>query len=682
MEDFTNETFIIFADDLAKHFGKMTMQTLFKVDVDVEKLWNIYLDAFPDEMQVTYKTKRWQDCSACHKWFRKMANVVALDINGEMTDIFSFDTLPQYQPILKKLQEALKNSLIKEVFIASQETIGSEPNYIENEITGAIERHDHFYTNIPDRLVFKGVKAGREKDKYSTARELLEKSLEEINIESVDIVLNLIKENNLYRGEEWKTQLEKFRSLQDAYTHVDYEKRNNWLWLRSYQAGIIISGLKNHSIGVLLKDLSNGVDLEVALGKYEHITAPANYQRPKPIFTKKMLEEAKVKITELGYLDSLSRRYAIPEDVSVKDVLFINRELISGLKDNDDLFTQLEKDAIVKDNTFFTEAIDIITFMEDIVPSATEISIFIDSKMENNFVSLISPVKEDAPSMFKWSNAFGWAYKNNVADSMREQVKEMGGDVDVDLRFSIRWNTKNWDKNDLDAHCTEPNGEEIYYQHMRSTETGGWLDVDVIDPKKNIPAVENIQFKTREQMSYGEYLFRVHQYNYRGGNDGFEAEIEFDGIIHHFNYPYKIAPNDYVNVGIVTLHKDGSFSLESLLDNSKTHRSVWNIKLNEFAPVTFACYSPNYWNDNIGNKQVFFMLKDCINDDRPNAWYNEYLNNELIENRRVMEALATKAKVEESDNQLSGVGFSLTKSNKFKAKVIVDNVEKIYQVII
>ena len=46
--------------------------------------------------------------------------------------------------------------------------------------------------------------------------------------------------------------------------------------------------------------------------------------------------------------------------------------------------------------------------------------------LAGNFVSLIAPVNIDAPSMFKWDNPFCWAYRNNVADSMKQQVKKMG----------------------------------------------------------------------------------------------------------------------------------------------------------------------------------------------------------------------------------------------------------------
>lgn len=62
----------------------------------------------------------------------------------------------------------------------------------------------------------------------------------------------------------------------------------------------------------------------------------------------------------------------------------------------------------------------------------------------------------------------------------------------------------------------------------------------------------------------------------------------------------------------------------------------------------------------MGQKQYWkqtrvIHLKDCVNDDRARPWFNEYLNNELYEHKRVTEALSSITKVEETDNQLSGV---------------------------
>ena len=69
-------------------------------------------------------------------------------------------------------------------------------------------------------------------------------------------------------------------------------------------------------------------------------------------------------------------------------------------------------------------------------------------------------------------------------------------------------------------------------------------------------------------MIKGEYLFRVHQFTYRGGDTGFEAEIEFDNTIYNFNYPYKLNPKEYVEVAKVIHHNDGHFELIRLLENS------------------------------------------------------------------------------------------------------------------
>lgn len=163
------------------------------------------------------------------------------------------------------------------------------------------------------------------------------------------------------------------------------------------------------------------------------------------------------------------------------------------------------------------------------------------------------------------------SYGATANSMMKLQVKEMGGDIDVDLRFTIRWNENEMDPNDLDAHCTEPDGNEIYYSSKRSERTGGWLDVDIIHPRRGKPSIENIQFKNREKMDKGEYLFRVHQFTYRGGDSGFEAEIEFDNTTYNFNYPYKINPKEYIDVAKVILHDDGHFELIRLLENSNDY---------------------------------------------------------------------------------------------------------------
>ena len=81
--------------------------------------------------------------------------------------------------------------------------------------------------------------------------------------------------------------------------------------------------------------------------------------------------------------------------------------------------------------------------------------------------------------------------------------------------------------------------------------------------------------------------------------------------------------------------------------------------------------SPNYWDNQkgIGNKHYFFMMKGMINDTRPNGFFNDFLHHDLLSEKRVFAALGSKMCVEDSDQQLSGVGFSDTKRNYVICKV-------------
>ena len=687
--DYTNENFRKMRDKMQEHFdSKMASKKLFKIDCDVEDMWQLYLATLP---QIMAETELWHNCTACHRWFRKAANIVALTSDNEIITLWSGETIPEYEHVFSVLNDyLLEKKQIKEAFFTSRSRVGLKTSYSEDD-DGNPHRHDHFFLTLPKSVIRDGIKVGQTKDEVSTNRQVFERSINDIDLDALDTVIELIEDNNLYRGQQWLKHLKKFRELKRQVSSIDEGDLNNWYWIKSMEAGSILSKIKNHSIGVLLLDLSEDVDLESALKRYEQVVAPSNYQRPKEIFTKKMLEEAKQKIEELGYSDSLQRRYAVMEDLSVKDVIFADRNVVSTLQDSTDFFDMLEQEAITKPIDYgYIQAISLDEFISEVVPEATEIKLYTEASLISNFVSLIAPVNKDAPSMFKWDNPFSWAYKNNMADSMKQQVKAMGGDVDVDLRFSIRWNnTGEWDKSDLDAHCTEPGNQfeirEIYYSNKQSRlNTGGWLDVDIIDPKEGVPAVENIRFKDKSKMRYGEYLFRVHQFTARSGNAGFEAEIEFDGDIYHFTHYLPVKDGEYVDVAKVIYHEDGHFELIPILDSCSSNIECWNIKMNDFVPINLICFSPNYWGDNAtGNQHVFFMLKDCISDDTPNAWFNEYLDNELKEkHKKVMEALGRAAKVQPSDNQLSGIGLATTRAKEVTFKVIANNEEKIYKVIV
>lgn len=666
-----------------KQFNKMqaNAEKLFVVDVDKDELWNTYMDAFPEGTNLIFRKQREFECSCCRSFIKNIGAVVSIE-NGVLHSIWDVKLKirddDKFAVVAKAMSDFVKSHPIRDIYISKESKIGNEYNFEETE-DGTPLRWEHFQIILPDKYVNNSRYESNESimGDFRDTRNVFKRSLDEITIDAVDTIIELIKSGTLYRGEEWLSALKEFRKYKVEYDKItNNDAREIYAWEKSIKAGKAVGRIKNHSMGTLLVDVSNNVELDEAIRKYEAIVAPSNYKRPKAIFTKKMLEDAKKEIESMGYLPALSRRFAHLDDISVNDILFVDRDVSSKLQDSTDVFAQLGKQVSSAPKKFSkVENISAADFIKNVLPGATSLEVYLENKHISNMVSLIAPEDATAKSMFKWNNGFSWAYNGNMADSMKEKVKALGGKVDGELRFSIQWNEEDKDNCDMDAHCIEPDGNEIYFSNKRSHRTGGELDVDIINPDHKT-AVENITWPDRRKMLPGTYKFFVHQYSGRG-KLGFRAEIEFDGQIYSFDYSKPTRTKEKVYVAEVTLDENGHFSIKELLPSSASNREVWGLTTNQFVPVTVACYSPNYWNTKaedteltgVGNRHLFFMLKDAVNDDLPNGMFNEFLRDELMKHKRVFEALGTTCHVKEDAEQLSGIGFAMTKRAELVVKV-------------
>lgn len=662
-----------FRSELQKNFANMTadVNRLFEVDVDKDELWSTYLESIPAEYNPLFRERRVYDCSECRQFIKNFGNVVVIK-NNEMHTIWEFDTEDEvFQIVADTLDRYINAHAVTDVYVTQFAKIGVSKNHELRE-DGSVHVWEHLFMELPSRFVDRTHRSiGEIKATFRDTKNVFKRSLDEISQESIETVLELIGQNSLYRGEEWKGALQQFLQYKKDYEQVPEELRENYAWEKSLAAGNAIGRIRNHSIGVLLTDISDGADLDAAVRRYEAIVAPTNYKRPKAIFTKRMLEEAQKTVEELGYMDSLSRRFATLDDITVNNILFSNRDATKRIAGGN-VFEAMVADVQMNPKRFSrAEEIGIDKFIEDVLPSASELEVLLGNKHIRNMVSLIGPQNPEAQSMFKWNNAFCWAYSGNITDSdIRENVKSAGGSIDGVLRFSIQWNDGEYNPNDFDAHCKGP-GFHISFGNKVDSRTGGNLDVDIVNPVKGYVAVENITWPKKSKMAPGVYEFFVHCYSQNGGRDGFKAEIEFDGQIYSFEYSKSLRQGEQVVVAEVTLSNDGTFSIKEMLPSNVSSRDIWGLKTNQFVPVSVVMFSPNYWDEQkgIGHKHYFFMLKDCVNPEQPNGFFNEYLKEDLMKHKRVFEALGSKLAVTDADDQLSGVGFSSTKRADLIVKV-------------
>ena len=659
-----------------ENFEKLSKDAthLFEVNLDRDLLWEkYYLESFPPGTNEIYRERREYDCSCCRQFIKNIGNAVIIKDNKIKT-IWDFETgSTTFQPVIDALSKYIKSKPVSDIWISKEKKIGTDKNF-EKSDDGKITEWSHFYLELDKKFVDTSNRSeGDIKGGYRDTRNVFKRSLDEITEESLLTVLELISQNSLYKGEEFKPALNEFLKYKKEYDKLNPEEKENYTWEQSVKVGGAIGRIRNHSIGTLLINISEGMDLDTAVKKYEAIVAPANYKRPKAIFTKKMLDEAKKTLEELGYLDSLGRRFATLEDITINNILFSNKDSakrIGGL----DVFEEMSNEIPVNSKKFSkVEEVTIDNFINNILPTAKELEVFLENKHSNNMVSLIAPENKESKTMFKWDNNFSWAYSGNITDSsMKENVKSAGGKVDGVLRFSIQWNDNDkYDGNDLDAHCYEPNGNLIYYRSKVNMNTTGQLDVDIIHPQENKPAVENITWTNRSKMQEGTYRFLVHCFSQNGGKDGFRAEIEFDGQIYSFEYNKTLKSGEKIEVAEVTFNKNTGFSIKEKLPSNVSSKEIWGLKTNQFVPVSVVMFSPNWWDgqQGQGHKHYIFMLKNCINSENPSGFFNEYLKEDLMKHKRVFEALGSKMSVKDVDDQLSGVGFSSTKRNELLVKV-------------
>lgn len=664
---------------LNKHFEAMCQGTtsLFEVAIDPDYLWEVYLDSFPPEMNRIFRKRREFDCSCCRNFVKRFGNVVRINDNFEITTIWDFQINHEgYQQVLNNMSSAVREYAINGAYISKERTQGTQMSL---DMSGQeVITWNHFFLEIPAKFQYKGRETlDTERANVRTTSEVLKRSLEELKPEAMQTVIEMVEESILYRGEEWMRNVIEFRDMQRKYLSLIPSKRNNYLWKMAVTAPGVITRIRNHSIGTLLIDLSAGMEMDAAIARWNNVMAPTNYKQPKGVFSKRQVEDAQRKIEELGYQDSLARRFANLADVKVSDVLFADRNAKKHMGGLGGIMAIL-KEQVEESPAQFKGATPIT--IEDFLAQLSEVEnleVFFENQHQGNLVSLIAPVKTDAMSMFKWGNNFSWAYANNATDSdMKKLVNLAGGKTDGVLRASLQWEHQS----DLDLHCTGPNGFHIYFGDKIDRRSNGNLDVDIIHPTPGKSSVENINFPELNKMPDGIYQFNINCYNERSGDNGFKAEIEFGGQLFQFEHNKRMYSGQTVAVARVHL-VSGNMTLDPVLKptSSSISTEAWGMRTNRFQKVSLMCYSPNYWGpEGTGNKHYMFMLTNCKNPDTPNGFFNEYLYNDLNAHRQVFAALGKLMKVEPSDDQLSGLGFSSTQ----RASLIVRiNNQRIYKIV-
>lgn len=624
-------------------------QPLLFCQVNRDHVWDLYLNALPEE------ERQGHNCNCCKSFMRQYAGVVSVDSHGKRSTLWDFTPDDEgYVAAVRALSAYIHSLPIAGLFLTEQVKCGTDrnPDRARNIIW------DHFFFEAPRTAVLKENQIGPRSADFTSSRDVMARGLREISLETIDILIDLINQGSVYRGNENLSALGHFRQLKEAYEKVDPKFREDWTWLPAKFPAV--ARIRNTAIGTFLVDIQEGKDIDEAEEAFGRKMDPVNYRRTSAPVTPKMVDNARARLVELGLEGSLARRILSTVDLTVDNALFVYRPVASATS----VFDEIKKDQTVDPRSFSkVEEISIGDFTSKVLPTAKTIRLLLENRHLPNLVTLVGPQNPNDPTMFKWDNNFSWSYAGEVADSMvKQRVKAAGGNVQGFLRVSASWS--NYD--DLDLHVVEPDGRDVGFQ-AKTGGTGCFLDVDANGGHASTrQPVENIAWEFPPTKD-GEYRVYVKQFVKReNSNTGFQVEIECNGEIFSYVQPANGSTGATFPVCKFTYSRQNGFVLNGK-GMSKTlgqyvPQEKWGLTTGRFHLVKAVTLSPNYWGGHgVGNLHHMFFLEDCKTSEKTRGFYNEFLKQELMADRKVFEILGSKVVVEESLDELSGIGFSDTR---------------------
>lgn len=671
---------------------------LYVSSVTGETLWETYLTSFKPEDNGIFRNPE----STVHNgsydkaFIRRYGNIVSVDKNGNLNSIWDItleENSPYYNSVTA-MAKLLKENVVGNVFRETFTFLNEKSNYSKvkkqdkvfqlgfsknarvytpeeaavygNVNAGQVYIFNHMNVMLDAcHLIFDNTSVESFQAFHRDNKEVFKRALDNLSIDTLNLANDLITQGSLMRAEPYKAKLVDFIKFKTEYDSVT--NKENWAWYQS--AKINYAKFGNELIGTLCYDIEQGKDLNTVCKEWNYRVDPVNYMKATAPVTQRQLTEAAKLIEENGFTDSFtSRRFAEISDIDINEIMHINGTEKSVIK-KAALFDGVTPTKTSNSKTLNfdnTEVVGIEKFINDILPTCTGIEAYFAGTLSDNLVAMTTAINPASKNLFKWSNPFSWTYNGNLTGKsmIKDNVKAAGGKITGVLRTSLQWNDADTTASvDFDLHCKTPHSE-IYFGDPRDSKTGGWLDVDMINPTS--VGIENITWQ--QQLKDGAYEFSVNCFNGRT-NKGFKAEIEFGGNTFNYHYTNMLNYKQVVKIATVTV-VNGVMSITHHLPFNTINGTVWNLDTNQFHKVNLVCTSPNHWGvNNTGNKHYFFMLDNCIPSDKLRTFHKEYLSNELASLRTSIELLANKFLIETDKPVLAGLGFDATVKNNIILKL-------------
>ena len=201
-----NKHFDDFADEIMTQFNHMieSGNPLVRVSPK-DSLFTTYLENIKPEDNPIFRERRYFDGNYDHNFIRRVGNLAMITPDYKLVSLWDFDSYTLFENARKAMSEAIHDGQIVDIYLEKERIAGHKPNKdTENpDITW-----EHYYVELPNKLV-NTRNIDTKKHEARDAHDVLKRTVQEANIDDLNTIIDLIKENNLYRGQEFLSNLQK-----------------------------------------------------------------------------------------------------------------------------------------------------------------------------------------------------------------------------------------------------------------------------------------------------------------------------------------------------------------------------------------------------------------------------------------------------------------------------------------
>jgi len=356
-------------------------------ETDAKNLWETFLNNIPEDQ------RQFNNCHCCRHFIERYAGLVIVDPDGSLVPaMWNINDAPEeYKTSIFDIIVALQKSKITNVFVSSEKVYG----------TPTTGNWSHLAIKPSASMIYKNASKTAFQHSVEKSEDFknVMYALSEFPEKVVKTALTILEADTLYRSEKVLGQaqfLDKIHAIRKNSKNTRNKVNLSWQEIATAPAGFCHP--KSSMIGTLLEDIAKGLAFEDIKKRFASKMYGLNYQCPKAPPTSGAIEAAEKAFEKLGAQRSLGRRFARLDDVKAlwkpKEVAQESNGVFGHLKPKDekaiDLVTPPKK-------------ITWVNFLENVLPNAEEIQIFVSGSRQS-FSSLLTAEDMSAPPILQWDN--------------------------------------------------------------------------------------------------------------------------------------------------------------------------------------------------------------------------------------------------------------------------------------